>query len=130
MSDLTSPLWWRAAGQRAAYTAIAAAVPLATLLVDGSITPWYMLSFVATAALLSLLNTFGSLPEASEGQTPLHKAILGRVLRTVGQTAIPALAGVTLLGEIDWSGLGVAVGGAALVTLLRTLLAHLPESPV
>lgn len=127
-STITTASWWHAAGARAAYTALAAMIPLAALLVAGEVTASYVLSIVALAALASLATSLVSLPEVKGGPgVPLWRAILTRALRTAGQVAAPVLGAVALLEEVDWPDLGVVIGGAVLVTVLRTLKAYLPE---
>jgi hypothetical protein len=56
------------------------------------------------------------------------KATTPPSLKTAAQVALPALAAVTLVTELDWQGLAVQVGGAALTTLIRTVMAYLPET--
>ena len=127
-STITTVSWWHAAGARAAYTALAAVIPLAALLVAGEVTAAYVLSIVALAALASLATSLVSLPEVGTGAgVPLWRAILTRAARTAGQVAAPVLGAVALIEEIDWTDLGVVIGGAVLVTVLRTLKAYLPE---
>ena len=122
-----TPAWWHAAGQRAAYTALAALLPLAALLFTGDATPLYVLSIVALSALVSLVTSLAGIPEVDGKSVPLWRAIVVRVLKTAGQVAAPVLASVALLEHVGWYELGVAVAGAALATLIRTLMAYLPE---
>lgn len=129
MSGITTASWWTTAGHRAAYTALAAATPLALLFVAQEVTAVYVLSAVAAAAFLSLVTSAAALPEAAGKRQALWRAILERSARTAGQVALPALAGVLVLSDIGWYELWVQVGGAVLVTVLRTLQARLPEAP-
>lgn len=50
------------------------------------------------------------------------------MLRTAGQVAVPVLGAVLLLEDVHWWQLLIDVGGAVLVTLIRTLMAALPET--
>lgn len=128
MSEIFTPTWWEAAGQRAAYTALAALLPLAALLVGGDVSPLYVLSLTGLAALASLVTSVAGIPEVSDRTVPLWRAIIVRVAKTAAQVAAPALGSVLLLEQVGWYELGVAVGGAALTTLVRTLMRWLPET--
>lgn len=123
-----STAWWVAAGRRAAYTALAALLPLAALLVAREVTPLYVLSVVTLALLASLVTSLAGLPEITDRTVPIWRAVIVRVLKTVGQVGVPVLGSVVLLEQVDWRNLAVAVSGAALTTLVRTLMAYLPES--
>lgn len=125
--DLFTPTWWHAAGRRAAYTALAALLPLAALLFTGDVTPLYTLSVVALAALASLVTSLAGLPEVTDKVVPWWQAVVVRVLKTAGQVAAPVLGSVLLFEDVGWYELGVTVAGAAFTTLLRALMAYLPE---
>lgn len=124
---ITRLSWWRAAGQRAAATALAALLPLAALVVAGEVTVLYAASVAVVAVLGSLATSLGSLPEADGTTVPLWRAVLGRTARTAGQVAAPVIVSAVLLSDVGWTELGVTVGGAVVTTLIRTLLAALPE---
>lgn len=120
--------WWVAAGQRAAYTALAALLPLAALLVAGDVTVLYVGSVTVLAALVSLVTSLAGLPELSDSAVPLWRAVLSRAAKTAGQVAAPVLGSVVLLQDVGWRELGVTVAGAVATTIIRTLLARLPET--
>jgi hypothetical protein len=120
--------WWDAAWKRAAYTVLAAILPAVTLLLIGEVTALYVAGMAAAAALLSLATSLAGIPETGPTAVPLWRAIITRTLKTAGQVALPALAAVTVVTELDWQGLAVQVGGAALTTLIRTVMANLPET--
>ena len=120
--------WWAAAWKRAAYTALAAVLPAVTLLVLGEVSPVYVAGMAAAAALLSLATSLAGIPETTGTPVPLWRAIVTRTLKTAGQVALPALAAVTVVTELDWQGMAVQVGGAALTTLIRTVMSYLPET--
>ncbi len=128
-------VWLHAALARAGWTALAAALPLVTLVLDGARTPEYALSAIALAALASLATSLVSLPEASGAPVPAWKAVAARVVRTAGQVGAPVLAAAVLLQDVDWPALGVQVLGAVLITLARTGMValipsrSLPETP-
>src|SRR5690625_8004049 len=96
---------------RAAYTGLAAAIPLAALLVAGEVSLGYTLSVVAVATLTSIVTSLVSLPEAKGKELPFWKSVLYRSLRTAGRVAAPIHAGVTLLREVDCGDLDLIVGG-------------------
>lgn len=124
---LFTPAWWESAGARAANTAIAALIPLATLLVAREVTALYVFSVAALSALASLITSLAGLPETAGKTVPLWRAVLIRSAKTLGQVGAPMLVGVVVLGDIDWYAFVVTTGGSVLVTLLRTLKDWLPE---
>lgn len=126
---ITRLSWWRAAGARATHTALAALLPLVYLLVAGDVSLAYTASIVALAALASLATSLAGLPEAEGREVPRWRAVLVRVLKTVGQVAVPVLGSAVLLQDVGWRELAVAIAGAALTTLVRSGLIYLPEDP-
>lgn len=66
-----TPAWWIAAGLRAAYTALAVALPIVPQLVAGTVTPAYAGSVVGLAALASLVTSLAGLPELKGESIPL-----------------------------------------------------------
>lgn len=120
--------WWRAALLRAAYTVLAALLPLAGLVVTGEVTLLYALSVMALAGVASLATSAAGLPELDGHAVPWWRAVLVRVVKTAGQVAAPVLGSAVLLQDIGWHELAVTVGGAVLVTLIRTVMSYLPES--
>ncbi|MCG7284949.1 hypothetical protein MHY85_03050 [Cellulomonas sp. ACRRI] len=125
--NLFTPAWWESAGARAANTAIAALIPLATLLVAREVTPLYVVSVAALSAIASLVTSLAGLPEVDGKTVPLWRAVLVRSAKTLGQVGAPMLLGVVVINDVDWYAFAVTVGGAVLVTLLRTLKDWLPE---
>ncbi len=123
--EVMTPSWWSAAGRRAAYTALAALVPIAGLLMAGEVGPGFAASVAGLAAVLSLAWSLRGLPEVDGTAVPWWKAILTRALKTAGEVALPALSAATLFQEVGWQELGVTVGGAVLTTVLRTALTYL-----
>ena len=102
-TQITSLSWWEAAGQRAAYTALAALLPLAMLLVSGQVDVLYVLLVVALAIVASL-----------EDDGPAAKAgvIVGDILTEVD--------GETITGPDSLrSALASRPGKTATVVLLR-----------
>jgi hypothetical protein len=121
-------VWWDAAGTRAANTAIAALLTLAVLLVGGDVTPLYVLEVVAVAALASLVTSMAGIPEVTGKVVPLWRAILVRSVKTFGQMLAAALVGAVTLSDVAWQTVAIAVAGAVLTTVLRTLRDYLPET--
>ena len=121
--------WWIAAGQRAAYTGLAAVTGPLALLFAGEVSAGYVASFTAAAMLLSFATSLAGLPEVAGRAESWWRAILSRSAKTAGQVAVPAFVAVTVLGEIEWADLGVQVAYGVLTTLIRTLMGWLPEVP-
>lgn len=129
LSLLTSRAWWRSAGLRALYTAIAIAIPYiaAVQLID---VPWMLaLSAAAVGALLSIATSLFGLPESEGVDLPWWLAALERVAKTFAQSLAGGLTGATFLHDVDWSVLLQAAAGAAFISLLRLILATLPNDP-
>lgn len=120
--------WWVAAGQRAAYTALAALLPLVALVFAGTVDVVHVLLVVALAVVVSLATSAAALPELTDTTVPLWKAVTVRVLRTTGQTLVANVGGAVILTDLDWGAVVIAVAGAAATTLVRTVLARLPET--
>ena len=129
-SGVFTGAWWIAAGKRAAYTALAAILPSAALLLQGGIDPLYVAGLAGLALVLSLLTSMASLPELDDKSEGFLKAVGFRVLRTLGQVGVPALAGAAILQDVDWHQAWVVTAGAVLTTLIRALMSYLPETTV
>lgn len=125
-----SPAWWEAAGSRAAYTGLAALIPLIALVASQDTTPLDALLVGATYVLASFATSLAGLPEVQGKTVPLLRAVLVRTAKTLGQGIATALVGVELLTAVNWTEAAVLVGSAVLVTLLRTLQEYLPEQQV
>lgn len=129
LSNLTNRAWWRSAGLRALYTAIAIAIPYvaAVQLID---VPWLLaLSAAAVGALLSIATSLFGLPESEGVDLPWWLAALERVTKTFAQSLAGGLTGATFLHDVDWSVLLQAAAGAAFISLLRLILSTLPNDP-
>jgi len=125
---LLNPAWWRAAGLRALYTVLAAALPLLAPLVDGGAdAARQALLALAFAAVLSIATSLANLPELGGGRTR-WTAILDRIVRTFAQTLAAALAAAAAFTDIDWRTLLAQAAVAAGVTLIRTVIDLLPEA--
>lgn len=128
-SLLVSRAWWKAALLRAAYTALAIAIPYvaAVRLAD---VPWMLaVSAAAVGAILSIATSLFGLPESEGTDLPWWLAALERVTKTFAQSLAGGLTGATFLHDIDWAVLLQAAAGAAFISLLRLILATLPNNP-
>lgn len=129
MSKLIDTTWWKAALLRALYTAIAIAIPYiaAVRLAD---VPWGMVASTAAIGLiLSLATSLFGLPESEGVDLPWWLAALERGAKTFGQSIAAGLTGATFLTDVDWNVILQAALGAALISLLRLILATLPSDP-
>lgn len=120
--------WWAAAGRRALATVIAALIPLTGVLVAGGVPPLDALSLSVAVGVASLLTSLAGLPELTGRSVTLLRAIVVRCAKTLGQTGAVMFVGVTVIEAVDWRDFAITVGGAVVVTLLRTVLAYLPET--
>lgn len=127
-------VWLLDAGKRAAWTALAALLPMVAV---GTVpvNSWaWVAGVVGGAALASLLTSLVSLPEAIGERVPVWAAIGARVLRTAAQVALPAVVTAVALQDVPWADVGRLVAQAAAVTLIRAVLvllipgAALPET--
>lgn len=129
LSVLFSLSWWKAAGLRALYTAVAIAIPYiaAVQLAD---VPWAMAaSAAALGALASIVTSLFGLPESEHVKLPWWMTALERVVKTFAQSLAAGLAGATFLHDVDWPLILQAATGAAFISLLRLILATLPNDP-
>jgi len=126
---LVSAAWWTDALRRAAYTAIAIALPYfgGALIAD---VPWLViLSAAALGAVGSVLTSVAGLPEAVGVDLPWWLAAVERVVKTFAQALGAGLVGAVLISDVDWAFVLQAAALAALVSLLRLILATLPADP-
>lgn len=129
MSKLTSSAWWKAALLRALYTAIAIAIPYIAAVQFANV-PWLLvLSAAAVGAILSFATSLFGLPESEGVDLPWWLAALERVAKTFGQSLVAGLTGAVFLTDVDWSVVLQAALGAAFISLLRLILATLPNDP-
>jgi len=129
MTNLTSARWWRDAGLRALYTAIAVAVPYlgATLIAD---VPWLTVLLAGgLAVILSLATSLAGLPEVEGVDLPWWLAAAERVVKTFAQSLAAGLVGAVLITDVDWGVVLQAAALSALLSLLRLILATLPADP-
>lgn len=129
LSLLSSAAWWKDAGKRAAYTALAVAVPYlgASLLAD---VPWITVLLTAALAFLaSIVTSLAGLPEVEGVNLPWWLAAVERVVKTFAQSLAAGFVGATLITDVDWAFVLQAALIAALGSLVRLILATLPADP-
>ncbi|MFF7683151.1 holin [Microbacterium sp. NPDC007973] len=129
LSLLFNAAWWKDAGKRAAYTALAVAVPYlgASLLAD---VPWITVLLTAALAFLaSIVTSLAGLPEVEGVNLPWWLAAVERVVKTVAQSLAAGFVGATLITDVDWAFVLQAALIAALGSLVRLILATLPADP-
>lgn len=115
--------WLIDAGKRAAWTALAAILPLAPGLIAGTVDPLVALSVAALAALGALLTAVVSLPESVGRRTPVWAAVAARTARTAAQVALAGIGtSAVLLSDVDWTQVGRLSAAAAAVTLARAVM--------
>ncbi|WP_091232669.1 holin [Microbacterium sp. 3J1] len=129
LSLLTNRAWWRSAGLRALYTAIAIGLPY----VGGALIADIAWLTAASAALLgflaSLATSLAGLPETEGVNLPWWLAAVERVVKTFAQALAAGFLGATLLADVAWSTVLQAAIIAAFTSLLRLILATLPNDP-
>lgn len=129
MTKLTSSAWWKAAVLRALYTAVAIAIPYlgGALLTD---VPWLTISSAAGLGFVaSILTSLAGLPEVEGVDLPWWLAAIERVVKTFAQAVVAGFVGATLLEQVPWTTVLQAAALSALVSLLRLILATLPNDP-
>ncbi|WP_159794433.1 holin [Puerhibacterium puerhi] len=125
---ISTATFWRAAGWRALYTLLAAALPFVVpLLADPSArAALEALAGVGFAVVLSLVTSLANLPELGAGRPP-WLAVVDRVARTFFQVLLAALGTAAGFGDVDIRAILGQAAGAAAVTLIRSVIAALPE---
>lgn len=129
LSNLSNPLWWKDAALRAAYTALAIALPYlgaATL----NAVPWLTVALAAALGYVaSLATSLAGLPEVEGVNLPWWLAATERVVKTFAQSLVAGFVGATLITDVDWAFVLQAAALAALTSLVRLILATLPADP-
>lgn len=129
LSNLSNPTWWKDAARRALYTALAIALPYlgaATL----NTVPWLTVALAAALGFVaSLATSLAGLPEAEGVHLPWWLAAVERVVKTFAQSLVAGFVGATLISDVDWAFVLQAAALAALTSLVRLILATLPDDP-
>jgi hypothetical protein len=125
---LLTRAFWRAAGLRALYTLLVAALPLLAPVAAEPTGPVLLEAALALAAavVLSLVTSLANLPELHDGRSR-WLAVVDRTVRSFFQVLAAAFVAGTALADVDWPTVLVQASVAAATTLLRTLVAYLPE---
>jgi hypothetical protein len=129
LSLILSLAWWKDAGRRALYSAVAIAIPYLGGSLLTEVAWWAILSAGALGAIASLATSLAGLPETQGVDLPWWLAALERVGKTFGQALAAGLVGALYLEGVDWAFVLQASALAALVSLLRLILATLPDDP-
>lgn len=130
LSNLASAIWWKDAGLRAFYSAVAIALPyLAATQLVAEVSWLTVVSAGALGGVASLATSLAGLPEVEGIDLPWWLAAVERVVKTFGQALAAGLLGAVLITDVDWGVVLQASGMAALVSLLRLILATLPNDP-
>lgn len=129
LSLLTNRAWWRSAGLRALYTAVAIGLPYVGGALIADIAWLTAASAAALGFLASLVTSLAGLPEAEGVDLPWWLAAVERVAKTFAQALAAGFLGATVLADVAWSTVIQAAAIAALTSLLRLILATLPANP-
>jgi hypothetical protein len=129
LSRLGSLVWWKDATRRAVYTLFAVALPYVAAV------PLFDVHWV-TVLLAGGLGVIGSyatslagLPEAVGVNLPWWLAAVERVVKTFFQSIAAGNLGAVLITDVAGGVVLQAALGAALLSLLRLILATLPADP-
>ncbi|HWU46147.1 MAG TPA: holin [Humibacter sp.] len=127
---ITNAAWWKGALLRALYTAIAVGIPYLAGGATVRSIDWVMVGSVAgLGVVLSFVTSLAGLPEAIGVDLPWWLSALERVAKTFGQAMVSGLAGATLLSGVPWVHVLQASALAAFISMLRLILATLPQDP-
>ncbi|WP_295105904.1 holin [uncultured Microbacterium sp.] len=129
LSLLASRVWWRSAGLRALYTALAIALPYVGGALIADIAWLTAASAAGLGFLASLATSLAGLPETEGVDLPWWLAAVERVVKTFAQALAAGFIGATVLSDVSWSTVIQAAAISALTSLLRLVLATLPADP-
>jgi len=129
MTKLTDLAWWKAAALRGLYTAVAIALPYVGGALITDITWLTAASAAVLGFLASIATSLAGLPETEGVDLPWWLAAVERVVKTFAQALAAGFLGATLLSDVAWSTVIQAAAIAALTSLLRLILATLPDDP-
>lgn len=119
--------WWAATANRVAATVLAALTGLVWPVYSGELSLTAAGLTLGLTVVLTVATAFAALPEVDGTEVPRWRAIATRTLRTFAQTVVSGIGTAVLLTDVDWRALLAYAATSALVTLLRTILMHLPE---
>lgn len=120
--------WWKAAGVRAARTAIVIALPYVAASASGALPVYTVASAIGLGVILSLLTSLAGLAELQPNKQNYGVALLTRVAKTVSQALVAAIGTAVFLTDVDWTAIGALALSSGLGSLLLGLLGTLPEA--
>lgn len=127
MFNLTSAVWWKAAGMRILRTiAVILAPYIPTILYTGDYL--VLASVVGFAALGSFVTSLAGIAETSGAPVVWYYAILERTVKTAAQALLTLFGTATMFQEVDWASAPQLVGTAVLGSLLIAVMGFLPET--
>lgn len=129
MSKLLSRLWWKDAALRALYTALAIALPYLGGALIADIAWLTILSAAGLGFIASLATSLAGLPETEGVDLPWWLAAVERTVKTFAQALAAGFLGAVLLTDVAWSTVVQAALISALTSLVRLILATLPNDP-
>lgn len=128
-SRLFDRQWWADAAKRAVNTVVAVVLPYLGGAVLADI-PWLtIISAGLVAFVASIATSLSGLPETEGVDLPWWLAALERVVKTFFQAIAAGILPGALLSSVDWPFILQGAAIAALITLLRLILATLPADP-
>ena len=127
-NNLTSVIWWKAAGVRALRTMLLVAVTYVPATATDAV-PYVVLGSAAlVAGILSLITSLAGIGEVTGVAEPWYFSILSRVVKTIAQAlAGGVLANVVFLSDIHWDAVLATTITAGFGSLLLAVLNRLPE---
>jgi hypothetical protein len=128
VSALFTLVWWKAAGLRAARTAVVIAIPYLPASYTGHVPYIALASAAVLGAILSLLFSLAGVAEAKGEVHPFWYSVAERVLKTIAQALIAGIGTSLFVTDVDWTSLGNIALTSGFGSLLLALLAGLPES--
>lgn len=129
MTNLTKITWWKAAALRGVYTALAIALPYLGGALIADIQWLTILSAAALGFVTSIATSLAGLPEAVGTDLPWWLAAVERTVKTFAQALASGFVGATLLTDVPWSTVVQFALISALTSLVRVILATLPNDP-
>lgn len=129
MTNLTKFTWWKAAALRGLYTALAIALPYLGGALIADIQWLTILSAAALGFVTSIVTSLAGLPEVIGNDLPWWLAAVERTVKTFAQALASGFVGATLLTDVAWSTVVQFALISALTSLVRLILATLPNDP-
>ncbi|WP_454112842.1 holin [Microbacterium maritypicum] len=129
MTNLTKFTWWKAAALRGLYTALAIALPYLGGALIADIQWLTILSAAVLGFVTSIVTSLAGLPEVVGNDLPWWLAAVERTVKTFAQALASGFVGATLLTDVAWSTVVQFALISALTSLVRLILATLPNAP-